>query len=257
MKKILLASTIVSGALMGGFVASASAADLPRKTAPMAPLVQVSPIFNWTGVYVGVNGGYVFDTGKSQLTGTPGLLATGLAPLGSAKTMGDGFTIGATLGYNYQIGNFVAGIEADLAYVDLGKKVSTTIGPLTTTLSQEMSYFGTVRGRLGYAFDRVLIYGTGGLAYGDQKARTSISGLASQWDGQKSDTRFGYVLGAGMEYAITNNWSAKVEYLYYDLGKTNYASPLVAGAGAGAGVFATSKAENRGNIVRAGINYRF
>lgn len=256
MKRFLLANTALTGALLAVLVTPASAADLPRKS--VAPVfAQPAPIFNWSGFYVGVNGGYVFDTGKSQLTGTPGLLATGFAPIGSAKTMGDGFTIGGTLGYNYQIGNFVAGLEADLNYVDLGKTVSTTLGPLTTTVSQDMTYFGTVRGRLGYAFDRVLIYGTGGLAYGDQKARTTISGLGSQWTGEKSDTRFGYVLGAGMEYAITNNWSAKVEYLYYDLGKTNYVSPLVAGPGAGAGVFGTSKAENRGNIVRAGINYRF
>jgi outer membrane immunogenic protein len=256
MKNHILTSAAATGVLLASFATQALAADLPRKS--VAPVfAQPAPIFNWSGFYVGLNGGYVFDTGKSQLTGTPGLLATGLAPIGSSKTMGDGFTIGGTLGYNYQIGNFVAGVEADLNYVDLGKTVSTTLGPLTTTQSQDMTYFGTVRGRLGYAFDRVLIYGTGGLAYGDQKARTSISGLASQWDGSKSDTRFGYVLGAGMEYGITSNWSAKVEYLYYDLGKTNYTSPLVAGAGAGAGVFATSKAENRGNIVRAGINYRF
>ncbi|MGL4636026.1 MAG: outer membrane protein [Beijerinckiaceae bacterium] len=256
MKRFLLMSTVATGAMLGGVLAPAMAADLPRKT--VAPVfAQPAPIFNWSGFYVGLNGGYVFDTGKSQLTGTAALLGTGLVPAGKTKTMGDGFTIGGTLGYNYQIGNFVAGIETDLAYMDLGKRVSTTFGPLTTTQSQEMSYFGTLRGRLGYAFDNVLIYATGGLAYGDQKARTTITGLASQWDGSKSDTRFGYTLGAGMEYAFNRNWSAKIEYLYYDLGKTNYTSPLVAGAGAGAAVFATSKAENRGNIVRAGINYRF
>lgn len=252
MKRLFFAAAVAASTMAAG---GAFAADLPRKSVP-ATFAQPVPIFTWTGVYVGINGGYIFDGGRSNITGSPGLLATGLAPVGNIKTLGDGFTIGGTIGYNYQIGNFVAGLEADLNYVDLGKTVVTGIGPLTTTLSQEASYLGTVRGRLGVAFDRVLIYATGGLAYGDQDATTSLSGLGAAWTGSKSDTRFGYTVGAGLEYAITNNWSAKVEYLYYDLGKTNYTSPQVAGV-AIPGVFGTTKAENRGNLVRAGINYRF
>jgi outer membrane immunogenic protein len=248
----IVLATVAASASMSG----ASAADLPRKS--VAPQQFIAPpLFTWTGFYVGINGGYVFETGKSQLTGTSALLGTGFAPSGNVKTLGNGFTAGGTVGYNYQIGSVVFGLEADLAYVDLGKRVSTTLGPLTTTLAQETSYLGTVRGRLGYAFDRVLVYGTGGLAYGDQKASTTITGLGSQWTGGKSDTRFGYALGGGVEYAFTNNWTVKAEYLYYDLGKSTYASPLVSGPGAGAAVFGTSKAENRGNIVRAGINYKF
>ena len=242
---------LLSGALLATVAAlamasSASAADLPRKSVPQA-YVQPLPIFTWTGFYAGINGGYVFETGKSTLTG--------FGTSGGVKTLGDGFTVGGTLGYNYQVGSVVFGLEADLAYLDLGKRVTTTSGAFGATLSQDASYLGTVRGRLGYAFDRFLVYGTGGLAFGDQKASTSVTGLGSQWLGSKSDTRFGWTLGAGVEYALTNNWSVKAEYLYYDLGSTNYNSTLVAGPGAG--VFGTTKAENRGNIVRAGINYRF
>jgi outer membrane immunogenic protein len=238
-------------------VNTSSAADIPRKTMPSVNEIQRIPVFTWTGFYIGVNGGYALETGKSGLTGTPGLLATGFVPLGSQKTLGDGFTAGGTIGYNYQFGSFVAGLEADLNYVGLGKRVTTTIAPLTTSLSQDMNYLGTVRGRLGVAFDRFLVYGTGGLAFADAKSAATITGLASTWTGSKSDTRVGYTIGAGVEYAMTNNWSIKAEYLYYDLGRTTVQAPLVAGAGAGAGVFGVARAQNSGNIIRAGINYKF
>jgi outer membrane immunogenic protein len=256
MKKRFLTSTILGVVAIVGLASGASAADLPRKSVPQ-PFVQPLPIFTWTGFYVGISGGYAFDNGKSQLNGSPALLATGLAPAGSAKTLGDGFLIGGTLGYNYQIGSVVVGIEGDLSYIDLGKSVIGGTAPLSVTLKQEMNYFGTVRGRLGYAFDRFLVYATGGLAFADAKSTTTIAIPGSSWSGSKSDTKFGYTIGAGVEYAITNNWSAKVEYLYYDLGKQNYSSPLVGGPGLGAPVFGTTKSENSGNIVRAGINYRF
>jgi outer membrane immunogenic protein len=252
MRKTIITAAIAASAAFGG---AALAADIPRKSAPV-PFVQAVPIFTWTGFYVGLNGGYIFDGGRSTVTGSPALLATGFAPTGGSKTLGDGFTIGGTLGYNYQIGSFVAGLEADLNYVDLGKKSTSVIGSLSTTLSQDASYLGTVRGRLGVAFDRLLIYATGGLAYGDQDASTSISGLGRTWAGSKSTTRFGYTVGAGLEYAIDRNWSAKIEYLYYDLGKSDYTSPQITGA-ALPGVFGTTRAENKGNLVRAGINYRF
>jgi outer membrane immunogenic protein len=256
MKSHFLAAALATTAALAALTAPAFAADLPRKSVPQQ-FAQPLPIFTWTGFYVGINGGYAFDGGTSAITGSPGLVGTGFAPSGKLKTVGDGFMLGATAGYNYQIGQLVVGLEGDLAYADLGKTVATGIGPLVTTLSQDMTYFGTLRGRLGYAFDRFMIYGTGGLAFADQKSTTSIVGLGSTWTGQKDDMRFGYTIGAGAEYAITNNWSAKIEYLYYDLGKNNVVAPLVAGPGAGAGVFGTSSNEARGSLVRAGVNYRF
>jgi outer membrane immunogenic protein len=255
MTKRLMTAT-AAAALLAGLSAPALSADLPRKSPPQT-FVQPVPLFTWTGFYVGINGGYSFDNGTSAITGSPGLIATGFAPGGNLKTVGDGFLIGGTVGYNYQIGQFVVGLEGDLSYADLGKSVATVSGPLGTTLSQDMTYFGTVRGRLGVTFDRLLVYGTGGLAFADQKSITTISGLGSTWTGQKDEMRYGYTIGAGAEYAISNNWSAKIEYLYYDLGKSNVVAPLVAGPGAGAGVFGTSSNEARGSIVRAGVNYRF
>lgn len=254
-KTTLAASAATSIAALALAAGSALAADLPRKSVAMAPAIQPIPIFSWTGFYLGLNGGYIFEGGKSSLVGSPALLGTGLTP-GAAKTMGDGFTIGGTAGYNMQFGNLVVGLETDLNYVDLGRTSSTTLGGLTTTFSQESTYLGTVRGRLGVAFDRLLIYATGGLAYGDQDAGTSLSGLGRAWAGSKDSVRFGYTVGAGLEYAIDRNWSAKVEYLFYDLGKANYTSPLIAGP-ALPGVFGDTRAEVKGNLVRGGINYRF
>ncbi len=255
MKSRLLASVAALAAL-AAYAAPASAADLPRKSAPQQQFMQPLPIFTWTGFYVGINGGYSFDNGTSTVTGSPGLIAAGAAPAGKFKTVGEGFMIGGTVGYNYQIGQFVVGLEGDLAYADLGQSVVTVAGPVATTLSQDMTYFGTVRGRIGVAFDRFLVYGTGGLAFADQKSTLALAGVGSTWYGQKDEVRYGYTIGAGAEYAFTNNWSAKIEYLYYDLGKNNVVAPLVAGPGA-PGVFGTSSNEARGSIVRAGLNYRF
>jgi outer membrane immunogenic protein len=250
-----LAAILLGAVASLGIAGAASAADLPRKT-PQT-FVQPAPIFTWTGFYAGISGGYAFDNGNSQLTGTSSLLATNLVPTGKVDTIGDGLIIGGTLGYNYQVGQVVFGLEGDLSYTDLGKKVVGGTAPLSVSQSQDLSYLGTVRGRLGFAFDRLLVYGTGGLAFGETKAATAITGLGSLWTGSKSETNVGYTLGAGIEYAFNNNWSVKVEYLYYDLGTENYTAPLISGPGAGSSVFGTVRAENAGNIVRAGLNYRF
>jgi outer membrane immunogenic protein len=244
MKKSVTVAALAASVLAAG---AAKAADLPRTSAP-PPVVQALPIFTWTGFYVGINGGYVFETGKSRVNG--------LAASDGLKTLGEGYTIGVTAGYNQQFGNFVAGIEGDINYVDLGKTVTAIGGGFGATVTQNTSYLATIRGRLGVAFDRALVYGTGGLAMGDHYAATAVSGFGFGWDGIKdNDIRFGYTVGAGLEYAITNNLSAKIEYLYYDLGKHDYASTQVSGPVAVGGF--TTRAENKGNLVRAGINYRF
>jgi outer membrane immunogenic protein len=246
---------LMTSAAVLALTVSAQAADLPRRTAPIAPPAAL-PIFTWTGFYLGVNAGYALNLGRTNLNGTPDLFATGFVP-GDQFTGGDGFTGGVQAGYNFQAGNFVFGLEADINYVDIGRTRVTTIGPLTTTQSVGMEYLGTLRGRLGLAFDRFLVYATGGLAYGDFEASTTISGIGSVWTGSAGGDRWGYVVGAGAEYALTNNWSVRGEYLYVDLGRQNYASPLVSGPGAGATVFGTSRAEYRTSIFRAGLNYRF
>ncbi len=270
MKRIVTQAAALLGAATIALAAGgAFAADLPsRKSAP-AP-VFLPPAFTWTGFYVGVNAGYTF-AGSNDVTtiGTPGfqaLIPGSIAP-NSLKAGGDGFIGGAQIGYNIQYGQFVYGLETDIQFADTKKKSSFIGNPvlgtqLNTTAESEMRYFGTLRARLGFTpVDRLLVYATGGLAYGDVKTTLGVNGVqapALSWAGSKSDTRFGWTIGAGAEYALTNNWSIKGEYLYYDLGKKTVSTvPNAAANAAVPGVAYVGKAENTGHIARAGVNYKF
>jgi outer membrane immunogenic protein len=218
MKKILLAGV---GVLALG-IAHASAADIARRPPPASAPAYVAPAYDWTGFYAGVNGGYGW--GRSNFS----------APFATGNFDISGGLVGGTLGYNYQVNQFVFGIEGDgdASWID----GSTACGSLTCKTSNH--WLGTVRGRLGYAFDRFMPYVTGGAAFGDVK--TAVTGF-----GSSSDTKGGWTVGGGLEYAINGPWSAKVEYLHVDLGRGG----TVPGTGADAN-FQT-------DIVRAGLNYRF
>jgi outer membrane immunogenic protein len=269
MKKILLSGV---AAIMLAASGAAIAADLPRRNvAPSAPIF-VPPAFTWTGFYAGLNAGYGFgDSNEAKTTGTQGfsnLIPPGIAP-GALKVDGSGFVGGAQIGYNVQMNQIVYGIEADIQYVD-NKKASGFIGApilgtqLNTSAESELRYLGTVRARLGFTpVDRFLVYATGGLAYGDVRSTTSVVGVqapALAWAGSKTETKLGYTVGAGVEYALTNNWTLKGEYLYYDLGKNNVAATgngAVRSVAALNGVDYLSRVETKGHIVRAGVNYKF
>ncbi len=252
----LLALTIASGA---------SAADLPRKS--VAP-VFVAPAFTWTGFYVGLNAGYGWGESKVDVTQNPSSAAFGAIPFGyTAKP--DGFIGGAQIGYNYQINAFVVGIEADFQFSTMKKTGGVQGLPLTaggfqpisaSQTESKMDYFGTIRGRVGFTpIDRLLVYGTGGVMFANIKNDSFtqyadvVFNPAFRYVGSSSSSKTGYVLGAGAEYAFTNNITAKIEYLYYDLGKSNYI-----GLRTGAANFSVNyDVKNTGNIVRAGVNYKF
>jgi outer membrane immunogenic protein len=210
--KMIRGATLAVAVLGAGAV---SAADLPARKGPvMAPAF--APVFSWTGFYAGLNAGYSFNRNSAVTVGTAGFIALAPAVPGSLRTGKDGFTGGAQIGYNYQVGAAVMGLETDLQYID-GKRgsafTSAALGGLTTAASTDMSYLGTLRARLGFvAADRLMIYVTGGLAYGnpDNTASVVAVGPGALWGGSKDDVRFGYAVGAGMEYALTNNWSAKL-----------------------------------------------
>lgn len=218
MKKFLLSSVAALGIVAAG---AASAADLPSRKGPVVAPVYV-PAFTWTGFYVGANAGYAWGNVNA------GSFATRTVNIGDL----DGFTGGGQIGYNYQINQFVLGVETDIQGADLNTG-SNVFGDRVRT-----EYFGTVRARVGVAFDRFLPYITGGWAYGNVK--TSIGGLGST---DKSHTG-GYAIGAGLEYAFTNNWTAKVEYLYVDLGEKSVFNSGV-------------KVGTDFSVVRAGVNYKF
>jgi len=224
MKTFLLAS--VAALALG--VASASAADIARRQMPAKAPPYVAPAYNWTGFYVGINGGGAF--GRSDLSN----------PAGSVGYDVNGGLVGGTLGYNYQVGQAVFGIEGDVDWADISGNTSSGICR-GTTCSTRNDWLGTVRGRVGYAFDRFMPYVTGGAAFGDVK--TSIAGFSGQ-----TDTNAGWTAGGGLEAAISGPWTAKVEYLYVDLGKDTCG---VANCGV------STNTDFHSNIVRAGINYRF
>jgi outer membrane immunogenic protein len=221
MKRVFLA--LVGLAALTG---TAAAADLPPRMAP-APYYKAPAevqVYNWTGFYIGINGGGGF--GRSQWDST-----------GSFNTSGG--LVGGTVGYNYQIGQAVVGVEGDIDWADINGTTNTAcpFGCKTTD-----NWLSTVRGRLGYAADRFMPFITGGAAFGD--IRASTPGFAGA-----SNTEAGWTVGAGLEFAIAGNWTAKAEYLYVNLGKFN--------CGISCGALATDNVSFTTNIVRAGVNYRF
>ena len=202
----------------------ASAADLPRGNVPYKAPAYVAQ-YNWTGFYLGINGGGSW--GDSDWTG----FAVNNSPSGGM--------VGGTVGYNWQGAGspWVFGLEGDIDWANL----SDTVACAGLNCQTKTNRFGTVRGRVGYAWDRFLPYFTGGVAFGDVEAsRTGFAG--------SSDTNVGWTVGAGIEGVLAGNWTAKLEYLYADLGDTT-CSAVACGT--------ATNVDLQVNIVRAGVNYRF
>ena len=224
--------------------------------------------YNWTGFYAGLNTGFAKDAGGYSATSSP----SGVYDTGDFTDLA--FIFGGQAGYNFQCcccPNIVYGIEADINYDGMGDSVTGSgfglfaAGPATPpiinsyTVTQEIDFFGTLRGRLGYTpADRLLLYITGGLAYGEVSSSTSyserfrstgvpaFSGFA--FSGSSSDMLVGWCAGAGGEYAINNCWSVKLEYLYVNLGSMSYSI---------AGTPLTTNISTAQNVFRVGLNYKF
>lgn len=216
--------------------ASALAADLgPPPMEPRSPAAVVDYGFNWTGFYLGVQGGYGW--GDTRFTYVPG------GQTGTARTNGGLF--GGTAGFNFQAGQWVFGVEGDYAWANISGSIADPLTPALFDIRSNLRSFGTVRGRLGIAWDSLLLYGTGGLAMGDQRISTR-NVVTGDVVGQ-TDFRVGWTAGGGLEWGFAPNWSAKVEALYFDLGTDRY---TVAGP-------TSVDARHSGVVVRGGINYRF
>jgi len=229
MKRLISASIAALATMMMINTGPANAADIARRQAmPMKAPAYYAP-YNWTGFYVGINGGGGW--GKSDWTNAAG--STGSFDV-------SGGLVGGTIGYNWQANQWVFGLEGDIDWSDIRGSTSSGICAGTSCETRN-NWLGTVRGRVGYAFDRFLPYITGGLAVGDIKA--SVAGL-----GSTSDTNAGWTIGGGIEASIAGPWTAKVEYLYVDLGDTN--------CSAGSCGLSTN-VDFHSHIVRGGINYRF
>jgi outer membrane immunogenic protein len=236
MKKILLASVALFG-----FAGVASAADLPARVAPAAPMIAAVPVFTWTGFYVGVNAGYGWNTNDERYYDT----TLGIVVDNSSD---GGFVGGGQIGYNMQFGSFVVGVETDLQYADIGGSNNTYVGGVYYGDRSGDAWFGTVRARAGVAFDRALIYATGGFAYGDVGHGSSTFGdpLLGTYYASNDDVNTGWTLGGGVEYAFTNNLTMKVEGLYVNLDTENNYT----------GIYADRDNAEFG-VVRAGLNFKF
>jgi outer membrane immunogenic protein len=245
MKRILIAGAIALFA-----AGPALAADLPvAPPPPQAPayVPVVAPVYNWGGIYIGANGGYGF--GNSNWNATPGF---GFDTIGTGNFNINGGIAGGTIGANFQSGQFVFGVEADGDWSDIKGNTSAGDCGAANTCQTSNDWLATLRGRLGYAFDRVLVYGTAGGAAGDVKATFAGPGFA----GASTDTtEFGWTAGAGVEVGITENITAKVEYLYVDLSNGSLSCP--AGACVGTGAAFSAPVQFDASLVRAGLNFKF
>jgi outer membrane immunogenic protein len=211
-KTVWGAKIIVSAAALiaAGWVASAQAADLNYQ--PRAPYTVNQPLnsYSWAGPYLGANLGYSWGSVDHN------------------PTKPSGFEGGVQAGYNWQSGPLVFGVEGDIQATG----ADDTFAPWKFS----NPWFGTARGRVGYAFNNILFYGTAGLAFGDLRGQTF--GLS------ENHTTVGWAAGVGAEFGLTQNWSAKIEYLYVDLASSNF---IITGAPNG----------YQFGTVRAGVNYHF
>jgi outer membrane immunogenic protein len=205
-KTATVAAVAVASALTLG---SAHAADLPRVPYAGTAPYPAYPAYNWIGPYIGVNLGYQWGSATNSGANPSGILG------------------GAQGGYNWQFGQFVVGAEADLQF--------SGADDMFAAWKFSNPWFGTLRGRAGYAMNNVMLYATFGLAYGGGSIQ--IGGL------KESNTHLGWAAGAGMEVGLTPNWSAKAEYLFVDLSDQRYV------------LFANTGFES--SVLRLGVNYRF
>ncbi len=222
-----LAIMLLSAVALTGVSADAHAT---KRLVTKAPIVKAPPPVSSAGAgfYIGVNAGYSWSRGyySDPVAGGVGFnIPTGMA--------------GLTFGYNGQSGAFVYGLETD--FNGAWNKGTNGIAAPCLGCQTGLAYFGTLRGRVGYAIGQALPYFTGGLAYG--AVRSGLPGLPKD-----TDVKAGWTIGGGVEYALGGAWSVKAEYLYFDLGRAG-CGPASCGAATGV--------EVHGNLVRGGLNYRF
>ncbi len=275
------------------FSGSAVASDMPVK----APPPVVAPVYSWNGCYVGVNGGYIWNNGRSSyrddpnttpdpINGIPGIsggLPTQTLPP-STNTGSSGWNGGGQVGCNLQSRQWVYGIEGDFDWGRISGSQATTgaNGPyqLTTngagvtngTTNEDVSlqWLSTIRGRVGFAVqDRLLLFATGGLALGGVNSQGSVSAnngfFGVTYSGSNSSVKTGFVVGGGAEWAFSDRWTVKAEYLWYDLGHVSHPLNCTAAFGVicGAGAFpayttlGNTVSSVFGSDVRVGVNYRF
>lgn len=287
MKKTLLAA-----ASLVALSSAAFAADLPARGPAVAPApLYAAPIFTWSGFYVGLNAGAAFRSGDRvadyAYTTTPGgvpasgadlaLINADLAAVGGDNGRGTGFTGGAQAGFNLQFGALVVGLEADINALSRNSNRGgyTIVGiggsPYDLTATGEgrgRNWFATIRPRVGYALDRTLLYVTGGLALAGNRDNAGSAVLTdpanagavlATWNSTGNTGRnWGWTVGAGVEHAFSDNWTAKLEYLYVNLDQGNGTTFVNTGANPYTDIVGVrSRNDDKFHVVRVGLNYKF
>lgn len=257
MKRILLASVAALG-----LAGTASAADLA-----VAPVVY-APAFTWTSCYLGVNGGWIGSNEDYTLSPTDQYLVLATAAQRAERTYSyspdsSAGTAGGQFGCQAQIGSWVIGGEWDFNWSGL-EEDNVIFAPQTAfwqdwdiTSHKQLEWFTTARAKLGFAWDRLMIYATGGLAYASYDAYTQVNFRAEappiDLAGAYRENRLGYAVGGGLEWAFANNWSAKAEFLYLDFGSFSYKGVYFADPA----FTYTTEVDAKEYVARVGINYMF
>jgi outer membrane immunogenic protein len=231
--------------------------------APAMAHAKAEPAYNWSGFYAGVNGGLGTTNSTSDIGLVSGTLIPGNQVPSSVDLNSAGIIVGGQAGYNWNVMPLtVVGVETDFDYTNINSN-NQAGGPTDPSriirTAQNLEFFGTVRARAGYeVMPKLLVFGTGGLAYGMGRMETDLSrtggcGGNNCQSGSKEEMLMGWTVGAGAEYALTNKVSIKAEYLHYDIGSIdfNMTDPNFPG-----NEF-TSKTNFDGDIVRIGVNYSF
>jgi outer membrane immunogenic protein len=235
MKRALIA--LLSSSVLAG---TALAADLPVPAPLPSRSYFPSAVYNWGGGYLGLNGGYAFGTSDW----TFGALSTG-------NFQTNGFLFGGQLGWNFQYGSVVGGLEGDVDWSGLSGSSSSGLCapphvPAGFACTTKSDWLSTARGRVGYAFDRILLFATGGLALAN--VELAVTNPAASI----SNVEAGWTVGAGLEYAFADLWTAKIEYLFVDFGKITCSGTGMVATCTGAGSVTLTE-----NVIRAGVNFKF
>jgi outer membrane immunogenic protein len=237
-----------------GAAGSAWAADMamppPVPPSAPAPVPVAVPVYNWSGFFVGGHLGYGWGSEAVTLTPASHYPSGTIPPAIAADPRG--LVAGVEYGTNWQFGRLVLGTESDFSFTDI-RRSQTILTSVTNTGEQKLPWFGTTRVRAGYTVqDNLLIYATGGLANGSVEAKFSAIGPSVGAVGSRHKTLWGWTVGGGLEYGM-GPWSAKIEYLHYDIGTLTFYT--IDSVTPGALIKASTKFD--GDMVRVGVNYRF
>jgi outer membrane immunogenic protein len=259
MKRIGVAAAF--SLVLSGSGWAADLAPVPHAPARYAP----APIYDWTGFYVGGNAGYgwgTVNTSNNSATTDGALFGLG-GPAGTFPGPDRHFNVsggfgGAQIGYNFQSAAWVIGLEADFQGSSLRATDAFVTSGVQYNTNGKIDWFGTVRGRVGYAFDRILPFVTGGLAYDHTKTDLTVQyvGLPAAgpaFSSSNTDTNFGWTVGAGIEAALSANWTAKIEYLHMNFGRSGTDFTFAAADGS----TVHSDVKTQVNLIRGGVNYKF